>query len=74
MIQLNKYKKVCYLTDAEKSKINDFFHQMFEVDKMTNISVYIDNNGRVICEIEGIEKESLRAIGSRVRHDIEELI
>ena len=32
MLQVNHYKKVCYLTDSEVNKITDFIKSMFEVD------------------------------------------
>lgn len=71
MIQLNKYKKVCDLTDTEKNKVNDFFKQMFEVDRITNINIYIEGV-KTVCEIEGFEKEISRVLGSVIKHDIEE--
>ena len=66
MIQLNQYKKVCYLTDTEKDKIDDFFTNMFDVKMVKKISIYPD-----ICEIEGFEEETYRVIGSFAKHDKE---
>jgi hypothetical protein len=42
MIQLNFYKKRCYLTDSEKAAVNEFFKNLFKVDNMTDVHIYID--------------------------------
>ena len=64
MLQLNKYKKVCHLTDSEKEQINDFFKTMFEVDRITDIKICVET-----CEIEGFEEDKSRKVGSVVKHD-----
>ena len=70
MVQLNQYKKTCYLTDAEKAKFNDFLKSMFDIDNIQTAYLYLDGEtSNAICEIVGLEKESLSKVGSLVMHD-----
>lgn len=69
MTQVNRYKKECYLTDSEKHQISDFFKELCEVDNITSIRVYLDENNDTVCEIEGIDEPASTVIGSRIKHD-----
>ena len=68
MMQLNLYKKRCYLTDSEQVKINEFFKNLFNVTEVTDIHVFFQEDG-VIAEIEGYEIPKSTAVGSIVQHD-----
>lgn len=70
MTQVNRYKKECYLTDSEKHQISDFFKELCEVDNITSIRVYLDENNDTVCEIEGIDEPASTVIGSRIKHDM----
>ena len=62
MLQVNHYRKVCYLTDSEMTKIIDFFKDMFEVDQIVSISLYLDENNNKVCEIDGFDKPISKVI------------
>lgn len=42
MQQLNLYKKRCYLTDNERNIVNEFFKDLFKLDNITDVHIYID--------------------------------
>lgn len=68
MTQLNLYKKRCYLTDSEKAAVNEFFKNLFKVDNMTDMHIYLQE-GEVIADIEGFEIPKSTLVGSGVQHD-----
>lgn len=68
MMQLNIYKKRCYLTGSEKAKINEFFKNLFNVSEVTDIHVFLQE-GNVIVDIEGYEIPKATLVGSGVQHD-----
>lgn len=70
MLRVNQYKKVCYLTDSEKCQISDFFKNLFDVDNITQICVYLDE-GNVVCNIEGFDSPFTSTIGSMIQHDVD---
>ena len=70
MTQLNLYKKRCYLTDSEKTKINEFFKNLFNVDAITDIHIYLEEGTiQVIADIEGFEIPKATIVGSGVYYD-----
>lgn len=62
MLQINQYKKTCYLTRQEAIKLSEFFTTMFDVEQIQTINFYMDG-GDNICEIVGLEKEVTRRLG-----------
>ena len=70
MLRVNHYKKVCYLTDSEVNKITNFIKDMFGVDQIISVSLYLDQNNDCVCEIEGFDKPVSNVIGSCIKHDI----
>ena len=70
MLQMNKYKKQCQLTDSEIKKITDFFSEMFQVDRILDIHLYLDEYSRPTCVIEGFDDPISAVLGSGVTHDL----
>lgn len=67
MTRMNKYKKLFFLNDEEKTAINNYFRELFGVDRITDIKIYIEDGyvgepNNVICEIEGFDKKTLTVI------------
>ena len=56
MLQINHYKKVCYLTDSEVNEITGFFKDVFGVDQIISIRLYLDENNARILEIKGFDE------------------
>lgn len=71
MLQVNHYRKICYLTDSEVDRISEFFKTMFEVDKITEIKVYIDEKSDIVCDIIGFQESTSNVVGSIIKHDRE---
>ena len=70
MTQLNFYKKQCFLTDSEKAEINEFFKNLFNVDEIVDIHIYLEEGSvNAIVDIIGFEIPKATAVGSIVQHD-----
>ena len=60
MTRMNKYKKLFYLNQEEQTAIDNYFRELFGVERITDIKIYIEDNyynenNSVVCEIEGFE-------------------
>lgn len=71
MLQVNHYKKVCYLTDSEKDKIYKYFKAMFEVDNVQEVRWYLDENSQTVVDIIGLDEPKSKVVGSNRKHDME---
>lgn len=70
MQQLNLYKKRCYLTDNERNIVNEFFKDLFKLDNIADIHIYLQEGTiNVIADIEGFEIPKATSVGSMVQHD-----
>ena len=64
MTRMNKYKKLFFLIDEERKAIDNYFRELFGVDRITDIKIYIEDDyigepNKVVCEIEGFDEETL---------------
>ena len=59
---------MCYLTDSEVKKIQEFFEAMFQAKDIITINIYCDNG--IVCEIVGNDKPFIQTFGSCIKHDI----
>ncbi len=71
MLQINHYKKSCYLTDSEKDKMCEFFKTMFEVDQIEEVHWYLDENNESVVDIIGFNEPKSKVVGSNRKHDRE---
>ena len=67
MTRMNKYKKLFFLNDEEKTAIDNYFRELFDVERITDIKIYIEDGyveepNKVVCEIEGFDEETLTVI------------
>ena len=67
MTRMNKYKKLFYLNEEERTAIDNYFRELFGVDRITDIKIYIEDNyynegNSIVCEIEGFDEETLTVI------------
>lgn len=71
MLQVNHYKKSCYLTDSEKDKVFKFFTTMFNVKNIQEVRWYLDEHNEPVLEIMGLDEPSSTVVGSCRKHDKE---
>ena len=56
MAYVEKYNKVFYLTDDERTELTKFLRYEFGTTDITDVKIYL-NNGAVVCEIQGLVRD-----------------